>query len=140
MDKRITLQIFFVSLLLCVNACAGGEVQPPADDRPEITVETIRDRINGERVRVPAADGASESRSWGFARNEPKEIEIVEKQLAGDTAIVVIDMRTGSAPRVDKPRKLSGRLRLHYKLEKGWALRQWEIVRIENLSFAYEKQ
>lgn len=139
MSKRNSFQIFFIGLLICINACVGSETQPPADDRPEITVETIREDINGEWVRMPPADGTSESRSWRFRRDEPKEIEIVEAQFAGDTAVITIDMRTGSAPRVEKPRKLSGRLRLHYKLEKGWVLRQWEIVRIENLSFAYEK-
>lgn len=141
MNKRITWQIsLLVGLLLCANACAGGETPPPADDRPEITAETIREHINGERVRVPAEDGDSQSRNWRFERDEPKEIEIVEKQLAGDTAIVVINLRTGNAPRAEKSRKLSGQLRLHYKLEKGWALRQWEIVKIDNISFAYQKE
>jgi len=140
MNPRTSFQLLLIGLLLYINACSGGDSQPPANDRPEITVETIREHINGERVRVPAADSASEPRSWGFMRDEPKEIELVEKQLAGDTAMVVIDIRTGSAPRAEKPRKLSGRLRLHYKLERGWMLRQWEIVGIDNLSFAYEKQ
>ncbi|CAN5254760.1 MAG: hypothetical protein M3407_11050 [Acidobacteriota bacterium] len=140
MNTRTSFQLLLTGLFLLINACVGGEVQTSTDVRPEITVETIREDINGERVRVPAADGASESRSWRFERNEPKEIEIIEKQLAGDTAIITINMRTSKAPRAEKPRKLSGRLRLHYKLETGWMLRQWEIVRIDNLSFAYEKQ
>ena len=140
MSKRIFYYLLLVGLLACAGACTSGGSSPPADDkRPEITAEKIREDINGERVKVPPAEGITESRSWGFERNEPKEIEIVEKQLDGDSATIVIDIRTGSAPRAEKPKKLSGRLRLHYRLEKGLVLRQWEIVEIDNLSFAYQQ-
>ena len=139
-SQRIFHHLLLVGLLACGGACTGGGSSPPADDqRPEITAEKIREDINGERVKVPPAEGITESRSWGFYRNEPKEIEIVEKQLDGDSATIVIDMRTGSAPQAEKPKKLSGRLRLHYRLEKGLVLRQWEIVEIDNLSFAYQQ-
>ena len=141
MSKRTFHHLLLVGLLACAGACAGGGgSSPPADDqRPEITAEKIREDINGERVEVPPAEGITESRSWRFERHEPKEIEIVEKQLDGDSATIVIDIRTGSAPRVEKPKKLSGRLRLHYRLENGLVLRQWEIVEIDNLSFAYQQ-
>ncbi|MGH9945025.1 MAG: hypothetical protein ACRD9R_21965 [Pyrinomonadaceae bacterium] len=134
---------FYLISLLCmlagVVACGGGSgARPQADARPEITAETIRRDINGERVEVPPSDGSPESPSWRFERHEPKEVSIIDQRLEGDTATIEIDMRTGSGPRAEKPKKLSGRLRLHYKLEKGWALRQWEIVALENLSFKYE--
>lgn len=136
-----------ISLLLLLllpalaGACGGGP--PPADRRPEITVEKIREDINGRRVSVPAEDGAAEPSNWRFHPNEPKEIEIVEKHLAGDKATLVIDMRTRTSPRAEQrgmTKKLAGRLRLHYELQSGFVLRKWEIVRIENISFAYQKE
>jgi hypothetical protein len=108
-----------------------------------MTVETIREGINGQRVGVPGEGGASELSSWRFFLNEPKEIEILEKQLAGDKAIFVIDLRTRTSPRAEQQgitKKLAGRLRLHYELKSYFVLRRWEIVRIENISFAYQKE
>lgn len=132
-------------LLLLLSALAGAcEGAPPPEDRhPEITLEKIREDINGERVSVPPEDGTSEPTIWRFYFNEPKEIEIVEKQLAGDKATFVIDMRTRTSPRAEQQgitKKLAGRLRLHYELQTGLVLRKWEIVRIENISFAYQKE
>ncbi len=133
------LLLLFLSAL--AGACEGG--QPPEDRRPEITVEKIREDINGQRVSVPAEDGASEPSSWRFYPNEPKEIEIVERQLAGDKATLVIDMRTRTSPRAEQQgitKKLAGRLRLHYELQSGFVLRKWEIVQVENISFAYQRE
>ncbi len=133
------LLLLFLSALSC--ACEGGP--PPEDRRPEITLEDIREHINGKQVSVPAEDGASEPSSWRFYPNEPKEIEILEKQLSGDQATFVIDMRTRTSPRSEQQgvtKRLAGRLRLHYELQSGFVLRQWEIVRIENISFAYQKE
>ena len=140
-------------LLLLLSAIAGAcEGSPPAEDqRPEITLEKIREHLNGKRVGVPAEGGAaepsscvSEPTSWRFDRSEPKEIEILEKQLAGDQATFVIDLRTRTSPRAEqrgcRTKKLAGRLRLHYELQSGFALRRWEIVRMENISFAYQKE
>lgn len=136
---------FSLPLLLLLSAlagaCEGGP--PPEDRRPEITVEKIREDLNGQRVSVPAEGDASEPSSWRFYLNEPKEIEILEKQLAGDQATLVIDMRTRTSPRAEQQgitKKLAGRLRLHYELKSGFALRKWEIVRIENISFTYQKE
>jgi hypothetical protein len=123
------------------GACEGGP--PPEDLRPEITVETIREDLNGKRVEVPAEEGATEPSRWRFYPNEPKEIEIIEKHLAGDQATLVIDLQTRTSPRAEQQgitKKLAGRLRLHYELQSGFALRQWEIVKVENISFAYQKE
>ncbi|HEX7175333.1 MAG TPA: hypothetical protein VF240_08755 [Pyrinomonadaceae bacterium] len=123
------------------GACEGG--QPPEDLRPEITLENIREDINEKRVSLPAESDASEPSSWRFYPSEPKEIEILEKQLAGDRATFVIDLRTRTSPRAEQQgitKKLAGRLRLHYELQSYVVLRKWEIVRIENISFAYQKE
>ncbi len=140
--SRRAFSLLLLSLLSALlGACEGG---PPAEDRrPEITLEKIREGINGQRVTVPAEDGASEPSSWRFFPDEPKEIEIVEKQLSGDKAALVIDMKTRTSPLTEQrgiTKKLAGRLRLHYELQSGFALRKWEIVGIENISFAYQKE
>lgn len=148
MSRREFSLLLVLILSALAGACEGGP--PPEDLRPEITLETIHEDINGRRVRVPAVGGASEPSScasdplsWRFDRSEPKEIEILEKQLAGDKATFVIDLRTRTSPRAEQQgctaKKLAGRLRLHYELQTGLVLRKWEIVRIENISFAYQK-
>lgn len=140
MSRRATplLLLLFLSALAC--ACEGGP--PPEDKRPEITLEKIREDLNGELVEVPPEGNASEPSVWRFFPNEPKDVEIIEKQLAGDQATFVIDLRTRTSPRAEQQgitKRLAGRLRLHYELRTHVVMRRWEIVRIENLSFAYQK-
>ena len=140
MSRRAFSLLLLLLLPALAGACEGGP--PPEDQRPEITLESIREDLNGQQVEVPAEGGASEPSSWRFFPNEPKEIEIVEKQVAGDKATFVIDLRTRTSPRAEQQgitKKLAGRLRLHYELHTGLVLRKWEIVRIENISFAYQK-
>ena len=144
-DLRVSRREFSLLLLLLLAALSGAceRGQPPEDRRPEITVEKIPEDINGQRVSVPAEDGASEPSIWRFFLNEPKEIEILEKELAGDKATLVIDLRTRTSPRAEQQgikKKLAGRLRLHYELKSHFVLRKWEIVQIENISFAYQKE
>jgi hypothetical protein len=138
--RRLTLAL---PLILLATACGGGARQQSAQDqRPEITLETIREDINGEWVdgRVPAADGKSQPRGWAFDHSEPKQIEIVEQKIEGDTATFLINMQTRTAPRSRDPISLSGQLRLHYELQSGLVFRKWEIVRVENVSFKYVKE
>ncbi len=141
MSRRQVSLLFLLLLSALAGAC---ERRPPPEDlRPEITLENIREDINGQRVKVAAEVGSSEPSSWRFFLNEPKEIEILEKQLAGDKATLVIDLRTRTSPRAEQQgitKKLAGRLRLHYELKSYFVVRKWEIVRIENISFAYEKE
>jgi hypothetical protein len=138
--RRLTLAL---PLLLLATACGGAQPQQSAQDqRPEINLETIRRDINGRWVdgRVPAADGKSQPRGWAFAHEEPKQIEIVDQKIEGDTATFLINMQTHSAPRSREPLSLSGQLRLHYELQSGLVFRTWEIVRVENVSFKYVKE
>lgn len=134
---------FSLLLILLLSALAVAcERRPPREDlRPEITVENIREDINGQRVSLPAEAGASEPSTWRFFLNEPKAIEILEKQLAGDKATFVINMQTRTSPRAEQQgitKKLAGTLRLHYELKSYFVVRKWEIVRIENISFKYQ--
>lgn len=139
--RKLTLAI---ALLLLAAACGGGtqQQQSAQDQRPEITLETIRRDIDGRGVdgRVPAADGKSQPRGWAFDRSEPKQIEIVEQKVEGDHATFLINMQTRTAPRSREPLSLSGQLRLHYELQTGLVFRNWEIVRVENVSFKYVKE
>ena len=141
MSRRACSLHLLVFLSAFAGACGGGE--PDVDKRPEITVERIGEDLNGERVSVPAEDGRSEPSSWRFFPSEPKEIEIVEKQLAGNQATIVIELRTRTSPNAEQrgiTKRLAGRLRLQYELHSYVAIRRWEIVRLENLTFAYVKE
>lgn len=110
-----------------------------SNDFPEITDETIRERINGAYLRdVPEENGTAEPINWHFDEDEPKEFTVVEKQLEGERATIVLDIKTGSSPRARNPRLLAGQIRTKWQLETGWALRKWRIVETENVSMKYK--
>ena len=144
-----TLLTFFALALLlsCSFGCApsasqGDGKQSSSDfnstDLPEITEEMIRERINNAYVRkVPEENGTAEPISWNFDENEPKEIAVVEKQTDGERATIVLDIKTGSAPKSREPRYLAGQIRTTWELQTGWVLRKWEIVKTENISMKY---
>ena len=141
MSRRAFSLLLLLLLSALAGACEGGP--PPEDRLPEITLESIREDLNGQRVELPAEGDASEPSIWRFFPNEPKEIEILEQQLAGERATFLIDLRTRTSPRAEQQghtRRLAGRLRLHYELHTGLVLRKWEIEQIENISFVYVKE
>ncbi|HXG86049.1 MAG TPA: hypothetical protein VNI84_18665 [Pyrinomonadaceae bacterium] len=110
-----------------------------SNDLPELTEEIISERINYTYVReVPEENGAAEPISWSFDEDEPKEIAVVEKQMEGTRATIVLDIKTRSAPRMRNPRSLAGQIRTEWELKTGWALRKWEIVNTENVSMKYK--
>jgi hypothetical protein len=133
-----------VVFLSCSFGCApssslhDGGPASASSDLPEITEETIRDRISWTRVRqVPEENGTAEPISWFFYGEEPKEITVVEKQVDGEHATIVLDIKTQSSPRAREQRYLAGQIRTEWELQTGWLLRKWEIVRIENISMKY---
>ncbi|MBA3351638.1 MAG: hypothetical protein H0U23_04290, partial [Blastocatellia bacterium] len=72
----------------------GGSAST-SSDLPEVTDEMIHQRINDTRVRdVPEENGATEAISWGFDEDEPKEIVVVERQIEGVRATIVLDIKT----------------------------------------------
>lgn len=141
---RFSILAGLILLLACSFGCApsgGGRNQPgpSASELPELTDEIIRERINGAFVReVPEENGASDPINWGFDENEPKEITVVEKRLDGESATIVLDIKTRSALNMRNPRALAGQIRTEWKLKTGWALRSWEIVGAENISMKYK--
>jgi hypothetical protein len=105
---------------------------------PELTKEIIDERINDARVfDVPPESGSGDPISWSFDFDEPKEIVVVDKQVDGSRATVILDIKTQSAPRARTQRHLSGQIRTDWKIETGWVLRRWEIVNTENISMKY---
>jgi hypothetical protein len=132
--------IIALPLLLLATACGGGarQQQSAGDQLPEITLDSLREDLNGEWVKVPAADGKSKPLNpWVFNHSEPKEIKILEQKTEGETPIFLIEISTRSAPNSKTHYSLSGQLRLHYRLDSGLVLRKWEIEQIENISFKY---
>jgi hypothetical protein len=116
----------------------SSSVSPSSNEIPDLTDEIIRERINQTRVRqIPEENGTSEPISWGFYEEEPKEITVVEKQSEGDRATIVLDIKTGSTPNSRNPKSLAGQIRTEWKLETGWVLRRWEIVKTENISMKF---
>ncbi|MDQ3801245.1 MAG: hypothetical protein M3384_17630 [Acidobacteriota bacterium] len=138
-----------ILLLGCSFGCApssssreGDGRQNPSsaasNDVPELTEDVIHERINDARVRqVPEENAAAEPIVWNFDEDEPKEIVVVEKQVEGERATLVLDIKTGSAPGTRAPRQLAGQIRTEWELKTGWVLRRWEIVRTENISMKY---
>ena len=144
---RLSSFVGLALLLACSFGCAPSSSPgdgnrsgsaSAANDLPELTEDMIRERINGRRVReVPEENGTAEPISWGFDEDEPKEIAVVEKQMEGERATIVLDIKTRSASHVRDPRSLAGQIRTHWELRTGWALRRWEIVKTENISMKY---
>ena len=134
-------------LLACLSGCAPSS--SPGDgkqsgsasasnDLPELTDDVIREQINDTRVRqVPEEHGTAEPISWSFDEEEPKEIAVIEKQMEGERATIVLDIKTRSASNAREQRYLAGQIRTQWELKTGWVLRKWEIVKTENISMKY---
>lgn len=139
----------FLLLLAWLIACAAcsssrGPGRAGGDDsdvRPEITDEKIRQDILWHTVEnIRDETNTNKPISWTFIPEEPKEITVLEKQVSGDTANVVLDVKTRSAPRAKNQRQLSGKIRLHYELQTELFLRKWRITHIENVSMSYRNE
>ena len=110
-----------------------------SSDMPELTEELIRERINDAFIReLPEESGAAEPINWSFDEDEPKEIAVIEKQVDGTRATIVLDIKTRSSPNMRNPRYLEGQIRTQWQLKTGWALRRWEIIGTENISMKYK--
>jgi len=143
--RTFLLSSFLVLVLACSFGCAPSS--SPGDDKqsesaanelPEITDETIRQAINNAYIRqIPEENGAADPINWNFDDSEPKKFTVVEKQVEGERATIIIDIKTQSAPGSRSPKYLAGQIRTKWELQTGWALRKWEIVETENVSMKY---
>ena len=127
----------------CGSSASTSDVSPeptPSDGRPELSQETILERINGVNVNeIPDETGVGEKIRWRFFfPEEPKDIVIVDKKVEGDRATVILDIKTQSGPRAREPRQLAGQIRTDWELKTGWVLRRWEVVGTENISMKYK--
>lgn len=145
--RRFILLLPILLLLAFLIGCGPSSPQGDAaqdqssasGDRPDIDDATIRERLYDTRVRnIPEENGAGDPIIWNFFRDEPLEINVVDKQANGDHATLVLDIKTGSGPKTRNPRQLAGQIRTDWKLETGWVLRRWEIVNTENISMKYK--
>ena len=146
--RRATFLLFSFlgsALLLASLGCgpsssqSDGKQGPSGSAVPELTKEVIDERINDARVYdVLPESGTGDPIPWGFDEDEPKEIVVVEQQMDGPRATIILDIKTQSSPRANNLRYLAGQVRTEWKLETGWVLRRWEIVRTENISMKYK--
>jgi hypothetical protein len=137
------LALLLASSFGCAPSSQGGDKQNPSvsgsEDLPELTEDVIRERLNQARVRqIPEENGTAEPISWSFYEEEPKEISVVEKQIEGGRATIILDIKTRSTPNARNPRYLAGQIRTEWELKTGWALRRWEIASTENISMKYK--
>jgi hypothetical protein len=136
-ERQRSASVLLLLAALCAFACGGGKQTSAPDERPPLNPENISRDLNGRWVETPAADGKTRPIGWTFIPSEPKEIEIVEQKIEDERATFLINLKTRTAPNEHHPRHLAGQLRLHYELQSGLVLRQWEIVEVENVSFTY---
>lgn len=139
--------LLFLGVLITLSTSCGppangdGQAGPDTSSQGELelTKEIIDERINDGRVRdVPPESGTGEPIGWSFDEDEPKEISVVEKQVDGTRATVILDVTTRSSARAREPRQLSGQIKTEWELQSGWVLRRWEIVNVENISMKYK--
>ena len=145
---KILGPVFLLIVLLVVGGIGCGGPSPKAggndqaavgpDGLPELTKEVIDERINDARVYdVKPESGTGDPISWGFDEDEPKEIVVIDKQVDGPRATLVLDIKTQTTPRARTQRYLAGQMRTDWELTTGWVLRRWEIINTENISIKY---
>ena len=115
MKKAIQFVLFsFVSIALIVG-CSSD---------PKTTVEDIQKDIVGKNT----GEGLM---SWEFGKDEPREISIVESKYEGNTATIIIDIKTENLPEHIGKQQMTGKLCLYYKRIED----EWNLGRVENLTF-----
>jgi hypothetical protein len=130
----------FLFSLACGGPAPSGEGQAGSSTEvPELTNDVINERINDAWLReVPEETGTAKPISWNFDEDEPKEIVVVDKQMKGTHATIVLDIKTRSSPRARANRQLSGQIKTEWELSTSWVLRRWKIVGTENISMKYK--
>lgn len=143
-STRIALRAALLfAALAAASACNAGSEgsKPPPDALPALSDEKIRETLYHAWVPdVPEEAGAAKPITWHFLRDEPTELAIVERQMDGERATVVVDVTTRSSPRARSPKALSGRIRLHYELQTELFLRRWTVVDVDNISMKYREE
>jgi hypothetical protein len=143
-STRIAVRTALLFAALAAASACGPSPEPPKpppDSLPELGDEKIRETLFGAWVEeVPEEKGAAKPISWHFMWDEPTEVAVVERQMDGTKATVLVDVTARSAPNSRSPVVLSGRLRLHYELQTEFFLRKWRIVDVDNVSMTYREE
>lgn len=136
---RVAVLAAVAAALLFTLGCGGPAPQSgPSPGLPELTKDVIDQRINDARVHdVLPESGTGEPISWSFDEDEPKEITMVDQQVNGTKATIVLDIKTESSPRSRNRRQLAGQIRTEWELVTRLVLRRWEIIDTENISMKY---
>jgi hypothetical protein len=142
-NRKALLAVLLVAVLAYVSACDTGreEPSPPTDERPALSDEKIRETLFDAWVEeVPDETGVGRPITWYFQEDEPTEIVVVDRQMDGDKATILVDVATRTAPRSRSPKVLSGRIRLYYELQPVLFLRKWRVVNVDNVSMTYRDE
>lgn len=148
MPRLFPLLLAAALLIAVTSACGppsssqGSSSSAPGEAAPELTDEVIHERINDARVYdIPPEQGNGNPVPWSFDFDEPKEITIISREVNGNSATVVLDIKTRTNPQRRGPaRYVAGQVRTDWRLETGWVLRRWEIVNTENISMKYKDE
>jgi hypothetical protein len=133
------LALCLVGSIGCGPPSSPGGGPSASGEIPEITDDIIQERILTTRVwEVPEENGEGQPITWNFRHSEPKEIAVIDKQMNGTRATIILEIKTQSSPRSREQRELAGQIRTEWELQTGWALRTWEIVNTENVSLKYK--
>jgi len=137
--------LFSLAALLCALTACGESPQSTAGDSNmraadqganpmEIAVEKIARDLVGRVVPITELAGDGTPTDWTFEAEEFKQVEIVDTQINGNTATIVIFMTTrNNAGPEDDAVQVSGKLQLRYEREGD----RWNLKTIENLTFRY---
>lgn len=94
------------------------------NSHPKITENKIQTDIVGAHVNLGSLD------DWRFAENEPRIIIIIESKYDGNKATVIINMET-SGRSIMGMVHMKGKLRLNYE----WIAKEWNLIRVDSLTF-----
>ncbi len=106
---------------------------PPSIPVPPVTEDKIRADITGRTIAgIPSEEAGDGTADWLFARNQPKEIEILKSQRTGDELTVEARLSVRKAkPNFDGSYdRVRGVARLNY----ARAGRRWELKSFDNVS------
>jgi hypothetical protein len=120
--------IFFI--LLTFSNSISAQKKKRQLRAPTISLAKIyKDIVDQSVEEIPSENsGEDQAINWVFAKNETREIEVLERNFEAETASVIINIYTQ-----DDSFKLKGNLQLNYERVAGG----WNLTEIENLSLKY---
>jgi len=116
------------------NASSVDKLQPvQLPEKGDVSPEKIESDIIGRVVRVSDVSGAGDPTEWTFEKKEFRHVEVLDRNVNGNTQTLVVFVTTRSNPEDEEQVQVSGKLQLSYERKAG----QWILTGIQNLSFRY---